>query len=91
MPQPPHDPLEPHPVKPIKAHVHVLAIAAVSPLTVRLAERLTVYGQAFCYKLLRDLVAIPSINPMGRNLQAVVDVNGEQSRPAGVLYSHVSP
>jgi hypothetical protein len=30
------------------------------------------------------------IHPMGRYLQAVVDVDGEQSRPAGVLYSHVS-
>ena len=30
------------------------------------------------------------VHPMGRHLQAVVDVDGEQSRPASVLDSHVS-
>ena len=30
------------------------------------------------------------VHPVGRPLQAVVDVDGEQSRPASVLYSHAS-
>jgi hypothetical protein len=30
------------------------------------------------------------VHPVGRHLQAIVDVDGEQSRPASVLYSHAS-
>ena len=48
MPQPPEpDPLEARPVRPERAHLHLLALAAVSPMSLPLAQRLTVYGIAF--------------------------------------------
>ena len=66
MPQPPeHDPLEPRPVKPIKAHLHLLALAAVRPLDLAVAARLTVYGPGLCHRLLEDLCAWRWLRPDG--------------------------
>ena len=56
MPQPPdYDPLEPRPIQPQKAHLHVLALAAVAPVTTALVVRLTVYSPPHSFKLLADL------------------------------------
>jgi len=50
-----HDELDARPPQPVRAHVHVLALAAVAPMTPALARRLTVYAPAFCHKLVEDL------------------------------------
>jgi hypothetical protein len=68
MPQPPHDPLEPRPVRPQKGHLYVLALAAVSPLTTALVVRLTIYTPAHAFKLLGDLHHWGWVRPSGDEL-----------------------
>ena len=49
------DPLEAKPVRPQRAHRHLLALAAVSSMSLPLAQRLTLYGIKSCDKMLEDL------------------------------------